>query len=273
MELISSVSKEDNNVHSKIENEMGIQNFRTIDEYLNKNVPGLLEILRTTNIIITGSFVLYFKMRELGMEPNFNPDDIDIFYIQNNKNLDHSIINIWFYKTIVSQINKQSRNYKVIDNYNINSYNINSYNINSYNIHNIFSNIRYGKLSNNVKINLVQVNKDYTKSITEFINEYFDFDFCKCWYDGKSISTNYEENVKSQYTILYEIPMYNVSNINPMVFNSYINNIKNKNIPKEFNNETDPLKTFMRIVKYSQRGFTINTDNLYNNSNILCKKT
>lgn len=244
----------------------------TIEEYLNENAPGLIEILKTTNVVVCGSLVLYYKMKELGMEPNFIPNDIDIFYVKDDNNYEgYSKINVWFDE----QFNSIDQNFNKT-NFNVSFYSGNptNYKDKEYvtkdiplGFKNVIKHIRTCKLVNGIKIDLIHVDEYFIKihkknTIKDFIYYYFDFNFCKCWYDGIKIHAIYEKSIINMETKLYEIPMSRYIYVDPVFLVSYINDIKNENIPQTLNDETDPYKTFRRILKYKERGFTICVDDL-----------
>ena len=63
-----------------------------IRAYINSIDPKL-------NAIVTGSTALFFAMKAFGLEPNFRPKDIDIFYPQKTS-IDLVAIVAWFRDTV-----------------------------------------------------------------------------------------------------------------------------------------------------------------------------
>lgn len=234
-----------------------------LTEYLNNKAPGLLDILKTTNVVISGSTVLYYKMKELGMELTFEPKDIDIYFIMNSDSKDFYSIFAWYINICEKYLcNDESKTNSKHSYYNPKEHDLPSHYDNE-----IILFMKSIILNTNIKIDLTGINSKHCLKVSEFIEKYSDFDFCKCWFDGFKIYTNHEENIIHKHTILITIPRIKLFDINYEILEEYFKNIKTKSYlfelnSNELNYDTDPLTIMRRIIKYNKRGFTINVDYL-----------
>jgi len=61
------------------------------------------------------------------------------------------------------------------------------------------------KTEDGINIDYISVSSDFFPNISNFIDNYFDLDFCKCWYDGTKIYSNFHENIINMSCNLKEI--------------------------------------------------------------------
>lgn len=198
------IINENKNKFTNIINKDNIYNH--INEKLGDT---FIDLLKKTNSVISGSFVLSFVFNR------FKYDDIDI-YIPYKCEYD-------FIRYLKPYIKKYKSQRMETFSYNMN------------NIRRIYTII----LKNDIKIQLILL---YEKDPIDFIDENFDFDFCKIVFDGHNIKY--------------------LNKINNTITDAYMS--------KCFDN-TDRYsiyriaKTLERIDKYIKRGFTINNINEFIN--------
>lgn len=241
----------------------------TIEDYINEFSPELIPILQTTSIVISGSAVLYYKMKQLGMTPNFIPKDLDLFMIHKGKNNGYSELNQWFDKTFHDMTDFEKTQFEISiysgDPMYYNDYEFVRQNVPEQ-LSNIIRHIRSGLKLNSfgeqMRIDCILINECYEKTPIDFIEEHFDFDFCKCWYDGNEIKCNHENDIINKICIFKNFPMASYINVDPVVLIKYIANIKSNNFPKELTTHNDPLRIYRRVTKYRNRGFKIITSQL-----------
>jgi hypothetical protein len=122
----------------------------TIQEYLQSMHCNIIPFIKKVNGIISGSTVLYYYMKENGLNPTFTPGDIDIYYLNNNKidrnNLDNiKFLDFSFDTTIFNlDIRGNPSIFKKFDDYE--------------NITNILG--YYYKTINNVKFDFIVINEN-----------------------------------------------------------------------------------------------------------------
>ena len=123
--------------------------------------------------------------------------------------------------------------------------------------------VRVG-IKNYVKIDFVGLSdgksSELKNNVHKFIDECFDFDFCKCWWNGENMFTNHHNNIINKKCQLINLPL-----INSMYYKydmetllEYQNKIKN-NI---FDEVSDHVGLIKRLNKYRERGFQIDTSDL-----------
>lgn len=173
------------------------------------NIDDFDKLLVDYGACISGSFILNCLIPQ-----KFKPNDIDIFV--NNNYL------IEFYNSLNNLLT--TNNQQIISVYQTeNKYShfiTKSYKIN---------------LSNKTEINLIG-----TPDVVKFIENYVDFNFNQCVYNGKDILISFDPN-----TIMN----------NGKITNEYINYI----FDRELNDDTvyPLINTINRVIKYTERGFMI----------------
>jgi hypothetical protein len=222
----------------------------TIEEYINNIDPNLLAFIKENNLIVSGSSALYYYMIENDLDPGFKPTDLDIYCHLDNK-IDEYVTN---------------NNYKIIKPYNITNESYCGF---------LVMITEY----NNIKIDFIEplpIKDNYYEDkkqnyMITYINITFDFDFCKCYYDGEKLIALYPESVKSKNSVLnfkYDEQKYTrfYSYLTFVELDNYEqNNVFNK---MEWNYDNDKLNIIRRVTKYKLRGFTIDLSdilNLFNN--------
>ncbi len=225
----------------------------SIVDYCNGIDEEIMPLLKRTGAVISGSTCLYFVLKELGIEPNFEPDDIDIFIT--NKHGFHEF-NHWFDKLIKhDKIDTRCKTLKVSF-YSGKLYTPQPNEMMEYvpPAHNdLISAVRYGYIKN-VKIDLVILKHEIDKP-SDFINKYFDLDFCKNTFDGNKFDMYDNECVmRMECNLIHNYLSFNKS-VAILSFREYEEAIV-KNDPTN----DDKLRYISRINKYRNRGFKINVD-------------
>ena len=250
----------------------------TIEEYINNISPDLIPILRRTNVIASGSVALYYKMKELGMEPNFIPKDLDILHInESNEPVDFSEsndcfntsnseqpkgyleLNQWFDTTFRDMTDFEKTEFG-ISMYSGDPLYYNDYKYVTQNIPKtlmgVIKHVRSGIRDDGTRIDCVLICSSYKGSPKDFVEEYFDLDFCKCYYDGRSIVCNHVDSILTRSCKLTRIPMANYVHIDPKFLIEYLKCVKNDKIPEVLNTKNDPARMFRRIRKYRNLFFS-----------------
>jgi len=276
--------------------------MQQLNEYLENISPGIKEALNS-GAIISGSTVLYFYMLEHNLQPFFLPDDIDIFCKPNTAGYDaikkmfktsvgcnkqvntNNRSNSNFITSICSEkhnttINGISRNFPlnlspiiscvrsyifdINNNYIFDNKNNDTANKNNDTDTDVYNtNIGINK-KNKIKLDSILLSNKFVDKIPDFIDKYFDFDFCKVYFDGKKIYALYPETIFTRTIKLNNIPMSKYLSCGPEKKIIYQDLIRNYHlIPSDyiFNDFNDPTRTLRRLRKYTVRGFYIETYN------------
>lgn len=230
-----------------------IQNSDKFEDFLSKNINDkIMEKLKDTGSFISGSSVLKFMLNE-----NFVFDDIDIYCNVSNVDTILSCFVNEKYNFFVScstckfRENKKTIKCETCNNYSLisrtykeNNLTINNADISDYNMTGILGILTIRK--NSIKSQII-VLKDEIKP-ENFIRNNFDFDFCKCVYDGIKFRVLECENI-----------------------NQKVGKISDEYMTKCFTDKDSYStyrisKTAERIVKYIKRGFDItNVDTFFDN--------
>jgi len=247
----------------------------TIDEYIEKYASGLLPIIQHSkgSVIVSGSTVLYYYMIQNGIKPTFVPGDLDIYHMDTEDVQSQWIeINNWFDDKFYEMDDFEKTQF-IVSCY---SGKIMGYQDPEHVTKDIPFPLRHaithirsgyktkeGERNQNKKIDIISLNENFKFTPAEFIRDYFDFDFCKCWYDGYTLQCFFPEAVKEMKCNLTTIPMVRAMHIKPLDYIIYVENIVKENIPSELTRKTDPNNIFRRITKYRSRGFEINTQGMH----------
>jgi len=196
---------------------MNINNLYNIKEYIEQINPKLYKLLETSGATLSGSTAVYFYMKSKNLEPNFVPDDLDIYV---TVGYGFSEMNRWYDKMLE---NKEMILFKKnpsdlplnasieqIDQYSSAEFEIgiSCYSGKVYGpvsdplkqfippAHsNIIECVRYGYVKNYLlskwtKIDIIVCKSDpVIKSPTDFIDKYFDIDVCKCFFNSNGLGT------------------------------------------------------------------------------------
>jgi len=206
-----------------------------IEEYINNIDVKLLPMIKEYKCIVSGSTAMYYYMKENGYEPKFIPNDLDIF------------------------IDSKNINYNELGNYILKEFNI-KINENSYENYRTDLGIGYLNVKieiNNSKIDLIMIDETYYGLINN-LNNNFDFDICKCYYDGDKLQT-YDKNIFNNKIIYYPSQIFGRLNEGLIhEINSYEPNRRNFLDSIDWYNFNDYMHNKMnRIIKYNNRGFKI----------------
>ncbi len=197
----------------------------------------LFTIIKRENAIISGSFVL-----SAVLDNKFKSNDIDI-YIQGKYDKEHPILQ--FFTNLGPKISNKYRYIKIKGKYNVRIESISSHTPYSTNPVNKIVNltITYNDFDNNccgcIKLQLIFIEEDPY----HFINNNFDFDFCKVSFDGDTFKSEHFDKI---------------TNLTGSICDKYLDscwNLETKTSRYRI------AKTIERIDKYMKRGFTI--DNKY----------
>jgi len=105
------------------------------------------------------------------------------------------------------------------------------------------------------KIDLICLKREFEP--LNFIENYFDFDFLKCYYNGNEIIHLKPQNGLTKQCKLTELNIIKLCKINPFYIRQYAYFIATKDRFQEA--RSDPLNILKRIKKYESRGFVIDT--------------
>ena len=168
------------------------------------------KILQDNQAIIAGGSVL------AGINTNTKYDDIDIY------------VNLRNAQKFRNKLNKQYSNTTIFDAHIAPAYD-QSFLIKN----NILGRITFSNVSDGGMGDIMIVSDDVT---LESVVENFDLSFCKVWFDGKNILTNYPDDVQEKNGVLGV---------------DYFKNLLSGN-----------LFTIRRIKKYTRRGYTVKLPNI-----------
>lgn len=242
-----------------------ILDFETIDEYLDHFYPNLLAIIITSSVAISGSVVQYYKLKTMGKIPKFEPNDLDIYYMNDDTD-GYLKMNRWF-----------DENFRDMDEFERTKFEISlhtndpmSYNDKDFvtaniphNFRRIIKYVRPGISKDGRKVDCILLDRTVCESTPkEFIMNFFDFDFCRCYYDGYEFVCGNPESLETMHCVLREVPMLSYIDIDPVDILDYVQRIKDRNFPEHITKLNDPANIFKRIIKYEARGFTIDTSKL-----------
>ncbi len=208
---ILDITKTNRNMEFLTSNPNKLNEIRT--NILNKipiaNIADFDNLLMHYNACISGSFILNCLTPQ-----KFKPNDIDIFVNDNNTNDFYNYLKHLFTTNnlhVISAYETQNKYSHFITK---------SYKIN---------------LSNKTEINLIG-----TPDVVKFIENYVDFNFNQCVYNGKDILISFNPD--------------NIMN-SGKITNEYINYI----FSTELNDDTvyPIINTLNRMIKYTERGFMI----------------
>jgi|SRR6185437_3560737 len=217
----------------------------TIEEFLNKISPEIIPSLQKGDIVVSGSLAMYYCMKKNGLEPGFLPNDID-FYMTYNRNT--SAFDDVFNRIVDGETSAT-----------------NDYFFSSFREYDVDQDVSLGyviksTLKNGFKADLIQISRNFKGTSCEFILECFDFDFCKCWYDGIEMHGNLE-SLQSKSCVLKELRLFWEIKLKPITLVKYAKVIRKFNENKVI--KYDPLNVLNRIRKYTKRGFTIDTSQFF----------
>jgi hypothetical protein len=250
----------------------------TIEEYIHSYSPLLIDILKGSTACVSGSTALYYYMKQIGMSPTFKPGDLDIYHTNRSDCDTKSIgkwreLNYWF-----------DTEFREMDDFEKTLFRVSCYSGKILghlcpehvmkdipeNLKSIIKHVRSG-LKNGKKVDLILIDDIYDGTPSDFIDTYFDFDFCKCYFNGTGIICNFPESVRTKSCVITTIPMTKFSHMTPMAYVMYIKNIQNKDCPGELTRETDPHNIFRRIIKYEERGFVFDFTGLKIDQDVLLR--
>lgn len=210
------------------DNNCELQPVKKFEDFINKNISNtLINDLRETGSVISGSSVLKYMLNE-----EYSLNDLDIYC--NEKNLTR------IYK------NATQHNLKTIKHYGKSQIGLLQ---KTYNMENIVDVYDVGIIIGNIigiKIQIIVIKDEITPE--NFIKTNFDFDFCKCTYNG----TNFK--------ILESLDILDKTG---KISDEYMNKCFKE---KDRYSTYRISKTADRIIKYIKRGFNItNTDVFFEN--------
>lgn len=225
--------------------------------------PKIIDILKDGSII-SGSSVLYYYMIEHNLQPNFVPDDIDIFCQYDTPGY-YTVYNIFKDK-------KKSKFSTSCDNSEKFNTSLNGIaRIKPLNLSNIIKCVRsynfyydtIDELNKKIKVDVIVLSENFFGTMMDFINKYFDFDFCKVYFDGNQICALYPESIYTRTFKLLHVPMTKFlvcSNEKKIIYRDLIRNFYMISDDHQLNDINDPSRTLRRLKKYKSRGFNILTD-------------
>lgn len=232
--------------------------FATIEDYLSFISPSFIPLLQQNDIIISGSTAVYYCMRSNNVEPDFIPNDIDLFISSKDRKAGEN-----FFKSLKkcensSEEKELHRKYEVLRSLGKSQ-------------ESAILNVKIavlplqlpeipGHKPENIKIDFVFLSDRYKGTTVEHIMEDFDLDICKCWYDGIKMHGPIELLREKKCTLTHLSLMTRpVLNIPQLV--EYYDSIRNLD-PRSQRYISDRFRTISRIRKYTERGFTIDTSKL-----------
>lgn len=220
----------------------------TVEEYLDSILPDLRNIMQRNNIIMSGSMAVYYYMLHNNLAPGFSPGDTDFFILSKDVSteVEEKVVNL--FKKIPPQNRSKTRHDYVL-----------------FMKRGQDSAIRRLDMlvtKEHHKIDLIRIS-DTFDSVVQYINESFDLDICKCWYDGKELYGPYQL-LKNRHCELRTINVNTRPIMEPLKLVAYFNRIRSF-VPTNTKcvcEREDGFRTLSRVIKYTQRGFTIDTTNL-----------
>lgn len=218
-----------------------MEDFDTIQDFLNSISPDFIPFLRDGGYVVAGSCAMYFMMKQNGLDvKDFKPRDIDVF----GKFRDGFKDKLTFAENFCETTGC-------------------SYSMKVGEIENVFK--ATSKISDDKHwfIDFVNISKNYEGNILIYIQEEFDLDFCKCWFDGEELHgplamLNYKLCVISQES--FEKYMKKLT-LEPIDLLQHLCELRDhqKNYLKF---SDDKMNLFDRILKYGERGFEVITSHL-----------
>jgi len=229
--------------------------FNTIEEHLSYISPLFIPLLQNNDIIISGSTAVYYCMKYNNINPGFIPDDIDVFVGHKSKEQGES-----FFKSLNRIPNtyeelELARKYEVLKTLGKSQ-------------DSAISNVKIAVLpltlphdaKKNIKIDFVFLSDRYHGTTVEHIQEDFDLDFCKCWYDGIKLYGP-ADLLRAKKCTLTHITLMTRPVLQDHQLVEYYESIRNLD-PHSKGYFPDRFRTIARIRKYTARGFTIDTSKL-----------
>lgn len=228
----------------------------SIDDYLNHISPKLLKFIRDSNMVVSGSTALYYYMKLQGLEPGFNPDDVDIYL--SKKDFDKKEFSKCIQKIVPDYYNHNNYNFCLLHSDDKKKSEI-TYNHYIKFIYGIFT---IGK--EKTILQFIILNDDNSKTCIDS----FDFGFNRVYYDGVAFFTKCHENIMQKKCVLKTL-YTSITVINTVSFYlDYLKQIKKfcdsndlkRLLRYTIQDHCDPCRILRRIRKYKQRGFTIEFD-------------
>jgi len=203
----------------------------TIEEFLDSVSPKLRYFLRKEDAVVSGSTAVYYYMKKNDLNPQFEPSDIDMYTTVSKTVIEDA--KLFPKKQLIEAEQCKYSHIKTIND-------VISYNIPHY----------------NKKIDIIFISEDFKgKNSVDFINETFDLDICKCWYDGKELHGNYEL-LKGRKCILTRTNIDLTQTLPTEKILRYFSDIRRGE------GDFDPYHHIARNKKYRERGFEIDTSQL-----------
>lgn len=220
-------------------------------DHCNAISPDFIPMLKATGAKLSGSTVLYFALKALGVEPGFELSDLD-FYVSKTCGLVE--FNEWFDKSVESGLIKTTTGGA--------SPQISCYSGDLWTPQpepgllefippphdDLIAGVRYGFIGER-KIDIILLTKDTPQ---DYIWKYFDLDFCKIMFDGEWLQFYDMDAVKAKACTLTANNISFNRTVPVLAFPEYEKAIKEGDM-----SHPDPLRYIQRVVKYRNRGFKI----------------
>ncbi len=224
----------------------------TIEELLNEVSPKIIPALKECDAIVSGSCAMYYTMRFNGIKPEFIFNDVDIFVAGMDQDGTHksSII----FNNIFHEISHSKAALLTEDKYDYPTKKRRSY---KDSLTRPIEQVRKLILDNGLYLEMIFLNSKFIMRSKDYVEKYFDLDFCKCWYDGKELRGPIDL-LEEKKCFLSKIPMIEHLEFEPVRFVKYLLSVKNNSALSQLD-DYDPLTILSRMRKYKERGFTIDT--------------
>jgi hypothetical protein len=236
-----------------------------INAFLRNHHCGIIvDLLKKTGAVVSGSTALYFYMLNCGLLPQFQPADIDIFvtythgFPEFNQWFQHIVeaglltTKIDITKLKVSLFSGLRRRRKSIDS-ELSEF-VPPPHLD------LIDGVRYGMTVSEdpilrpIKIDIICLN-DTVKTPIEYVEQYFDLDICKCYYDGTQLVALKPETVRSMSCRVTRQHLSFNRQVSILQLPQYARSIVNND-----DSFPDVLDYQKRLRKYRERGFTITID-------------
>lgn len=204
----------------------------TIEDHIRKLSPELLKFVKDGDGLISGSTAMYYYMKKRNLIPGFIPGDVDLFipYERQGQAFD-----------LARKLHTGGEETAPYGS---------RYGIGTQHL------VRVDKclLSNGIVVDFILIGSGST-SCLDYVDQFFDLEFCKCWYDGKNLYGPYE-SLKSRKCVLNFTPLYQKDK-EPGKMLEYFDKVKNFKPTNEINKDEDYYQILTRLKKYTSRGFQI----------------
>ncbi len=221
----------------------------TVDDLIGEINPMILHLMRRGSLILSGSTAMYYFMKSRDLIPGFIPGDVDFHVKDTDKDYTNRCLKILqgpdgFQERTsgsFSRFYERKQNGDRKDEI----------------ITRVWSTYR----ESGKKIDLIILSENYQGTTVDFVETYFDLDICKCWYDGNELHGPYEL-LRDRKCKLTKIPAMELrrGRYRPVQLLEYCHSIKTFNpLVDRVRPVNDFFKTRERILRYTRRGFTIDT--------------